>query len=126
MQKIIKNWLLPNSLFLAILCTVVIFVLSMISPNRIPQPSLTHIDKVEHTLAYATLSFLWFCFAKKNHVKFTYISILILLYGIIIEVVQAEYTTNRSGDLYDFIANAIGCAIGYLFFKLVDYLYLEV
>lgn len=43
----------------------------------------------------------------------------VVVYGIIIEVLQATLTTNRSGEFYDVLANCIGGIAGILFVRLL-------
>ncbi len=120
MLQHIKKLLERNDLMLAIIATAIIAILSLI---HLPKIDLgLHIkssDKYLHTLAYFTLSIVW-QFALRNklnqkYVKFVLIFALII-YGIILEVLQYEITSYRTGDLFDEFANTIGIVLGVLVF----------
>lgn len=75
-------------------------------------------DKIVHFVFYfvaGTLGFLFFHEQKGTRVLFRNVLMLIVVFlvffGIIIEVVQERFTMNRSGDVFDALANSIG-AIG--------------
>lgn len=85
-------------------------------------------DKVKHTLAYSILSFFWLlsCHLGKINVKKLHLILIIIIYGVIIEVLQSSLTTYRTGDLLDILANSLGVLLGYIFLKLVNRYYLQV
>ncbi|MDI9364523.1 MAG: VanZ family protein [Flavobacterium sp.] len=45
---------------------------------------------------------------------FLYITLLGILYGVIIEIIQKYFIINRSFDLFDILSDSIGSCIGYL------------
>jgi len=128
MQKIIKVWLERSCFFFAIVCTLLILILSLVRTDYFPTSSFSHIDKLEHCIAYTVLTFFWLITVvlKKPSFSIIYTIGLIISYGVLIEFLQVSLTSYRSGDVLDFIANSIGVLIGYIFFKLLDSLYLEV
>lgn len=129
MQKPIKNLLERNSFVLAVIFSILILVLSLANLQGMPSlGTYQHSDKVKHTIAYSILSFFWVtsCYFGKIKIKSLYVILIILIYGIIIEVLQTSFTSYRTGDLLDILANSLGVFIGYIFFKLVDRIYLQV
>lgn len=118
----IKKLLERNALFIAIFLTLFIAVVSLISFKGVHLVKVDNSDKFGHLLAYFLLSLSWL-FAlnssSKKKIK-TYILILILIsYGIIIEVLQGVLTTYRQADVYDIMANTIGVLFAVILFKKV-------
>ena len=74
-----------------------------------------------HFFAYAALNLSWLIAFKErekiNKVKLL-ISILVLSYGIIIEVLQGIITNYRQADILDILANFIGIILSVVFFSL--------
>jgi len=76
-------------------------------------------DKVVHFIFYfvaAVLGSLFFIETKeKKSIYIKYLKILalsLILFGIIIEVIQGTMTVNRSGDVFDALANSLGVILG--------------
>ncbi|TXD94919.1 teicoplanin resistance protein VanZ [Gillisia hiemivivida] len=88
-------------------------------------------DKMMHLGAYFVLAFVWFFYylfkIQEESLKikgFFNISILIILFGMLIEVLQGALTDYRDPDWADMLANsigvllALGMCLGFLkFFK---------
>jgi len=74
-------------------------------------------DKIYHLLAYGLLCLLWykvlFDFKIKHPIGIAFITCII--YGIIIEVLQGQYTDGRDASIMDSAANGIGVMIVSLF-----------
>lgn len=107
-----KKLLEHNALLLACIATVVLAILSL---SAIPKLNLglniKSGDKYLHILAYFVLSMVWYFALQKKlkNILFKFTLILsIVLYGIILETLQAGITTYRTADLFDAIANTIG------------------
>lgn len=129
MLKRIKNLLERSSLILAIGFSVLIMVLSLAKISYVPNiGEFDNADKVKHLIAYTVLSFFWLlsCQLGKINIKFLNLILIIIIYGVIIEVLQSSLTTYRTGDLLDVLANSTGVILGYLILKLVRPLYLQV
>ena len=87
-------------------------------------------DKIAHLLLFATFAFasLWgyrhlFFNVNYPHRKrlFIIISLISILYGGLTELLQKHLFINRYCNLYDFIADTIGCLLGiFLFHFLVQ------
>ncbi|MCM2302926.1 MAG: VanZ family protein [Flavobacteriaceae bacterium] len=122
MLKRIVNLLEDKSLYIAILLTLLIAYLSFISLNKIiPKLEFGYFDKIAHLISYLSLSFSWFlalCLKNESNLKTIIIVLSITIYGIIIEIIQGNYTPNREADFYDVLANTIGVLIGLVLFIL--------
>ena len=128
MPKLIKNLLVNNSLFFAISSSLLVLILSLVNMEGIPNFTISYTDKFEHVFAYSVISFFWMLSSKLGKVPVSFFSLLliIIVYGIIIELLQLSLTSHRTGDLMDVIANSIGVAIGYIFLKILNRIYLQV
>ena len=117
MLKRIANLLEDKSLYIAIVLTFLIAYLSIISLNNlIPNFEFWYFDKIVHISFYTFLTLSWFlalCLSKIHILKSILIATCISFYGIVIEVIQENYTPNRVGDIYDVIANTIGILFGF-------------
>ena len=76
-------------------------------------------DKVVHFIFYfvaAVLGSLFFIETKEEKsMLIRYLKILalsLIFFGIIIEVIQGTMTVNRSGDVFDALANSMGVILG--------------
>jgi len=112
MLRDIKNLLERNALWLAIVATVAVAILSLGAVPKINTGlNLKSGDKYLHFFAYFTLCFLWF-FALRERLHRYIFRILVplglILYGIILEGLQSGLTTYRTGDIYDALANTAG------------------
>ncbi len=83
-------------------------------------------DKFLHFVAYFGLSILWgvlgsiILFKKRSFRTtatplFLKIGSVLIIYGILIEGLQAWFTTNRMADVWDVVANIIGVLLGLFF-----------
>lgn len=82
-------------------------------------------DKVYHALAYLVYTVVWyltfrFTFAKSHFKALSYVFVLALSYGILIEVLQHYLTVNRQGDYKDVLANVLGTLIAVLVINLIN------
>ena len=76
-------------------------------------------DKLGHFLAYFLLSLSWFS-ALKNKFNNNLIIILLISYGIIIEVLQEVLTVHRQADFKDVLANSMGVILAYLLYQKIN------
>jgi VanZ family protein len=114
---------LKNNTFLvlAILWTVLITYLSIATIDNVAnQIKIENKDKIAHFVFYFLFVFLWF---KANYDKNTpiknsiYILIAGIIYGILMELSQKYFTTNRTPDFFDALANSVGATVGYFAVK---------
>lgn len=128
MLKSINKILEQNSLYLAIIFSLLVLVLSLINVENVPNFNFNYTDKIEHIIAYTVISYFWLLSCKVGKVKLKYLNLLLLIiaYGIIIEVLQTSVTKHRTGDLLDVMANSIGVLLGYVFLKILSRINLQV
>lgn len=115
--------LLKYNLLLAVLWTVLIFILCSTPGHFIPTTSwleLLSFDKFVHASIFFVLTILWLVYFLKANKLSPLISATIILfcisYGGLLEIMQSNVFSQRSGDWLDFIANSFGCLMGWLFF----------
>ncbi|HET8962495.1 MAG TPA: VanZ family protein [Chitinophagales bacterium] len=96
-----------------------ILLLSVIPGQDLPTITFWEIDKIVHTIFYFVLSFTSIIAIKQQYprvpLRFNAIIYgvgLCILYGLCIEIVQGAFLESRSFDLYDLVANFIGCVLG--------------
>lgn len=118
-------------LALAIVYTLLLTYLSLIKLGKISISSFNPTDKMMHLGAYFVMAFVWFFYYLFKNKKesliirgFFNISIGIILFGMLIEVLQGALTDYREPDWADILANsigvllALGTCLGFLkFFK---------
>jgi VanZ family protein len=119
---------MPSKYYLpAFLWAIVILILTMMPGKYIPPVNiwdLTNIDKLAHLFVFAVLMvLLLYGFQKQtqfNPLPFRMLLIAFFIcvsYGLLIEGMQGTLLTDRHFELYDALANAIGCIIGGFLFK---------
>jgi VanZ family protein len=77
-------------------------------------------DKYLHFIAYFTLSLLWYFALRKRLHRYVFRILVpagLIIYGIILEGLQSEFTAYRTGDVYDALANAAGVLGAMLLFN---------
>jgi VanZ family protein len=123
----LMNLLIRYKFFLpAIIWLVVIAVLSGFPGKQLPKIPVWQLDKFVHTFMYLILS-LSLClpfvkqFIDKNNrlplgLKIVFFGII---YGGFMEVLQENIFINRSGNWYDFFANALGAIGGVLILPII-------
>lgn len=81
-------------------------------------PNLLEADKLAHAGAYCVLTtLLIFGFARSGHTFWWAILYSILLaggYGVLLEVIQYSFFPRRYFEVWDIVANIIGCLISIL------------
>jgi VanZ family protein len=123
----LMNLLIRYKFFIpAIIWLAVITVLSGFPGKQLPKIPVWQIDKLVHTFMYLILS-LSLCvpfikqFIEKNNrlplgLKVVFFGII---YGGFMEVLQENIFINRSGNWYDFFANALGAIGGVLILPII-------
>jgi Predicted integral membrane protein len=120
MEKRKKVYLLLIS---SVVWTIIIFVLCTLPPSEIPQTKIPYLDKIAHFGIFFILSILLSLLLNYRTRK-SYFQIIIFatfiafFYGGIIEILQSRYF-NRSGDLYDLIADITGGFLGALIYPII-------
>ena len=102
----LKHW----TLILAVGYTLFITVLSLISLNGIPKLGSSFDDKIYHFGAYMVFVFFWYNYYRTTSSKYKILisASIALAYGTIVEVMQGTFTTYRTEDFADVIANSLG------------------
>jgi VanZ family protein len=119
MKKIIFKYSLQS----AIAWTIIIFILCSTPGQFIPTTSwleLLSFDKFVHASIFFMLTVLWLLYLYKINKQSVFVTVVIMLfcivYGGLLEIMQATLFSNRSGDWLDFIANTFGCILALLIF----------
>ncbi|MBB4035086.1 VanZ family protein [Dysgonomonas hofstadii] len=102
----------------AIVAVIIFYLCCLIPPDDVPDVGFEFFiptDKVVHFLMYfglAGIASFNYVYDKKGHIiilKLLVFAILVpILYGGLIEILQAEFFPLRSGDWYDFLADVLG------------------
>lgn len=106
-----------------IVTLVILYLCCLIPPSDIPNVNnflFLPIDKVVHFLMYVTLSSS--CFFAYIHISITsgkvekwiaflWCMLYPILFGGLIEIIQAKYCPGRSGDWFDFLADSLGVLV---------------
>jgi len=124
----LKKYLLRTP---AIFLTILIFVVSSFSLDRIPAQTILTFDKLIHFIVYAFYTFsVTMAFSTSKSAKLKRNMCLVALfiglaYGALDEIHQL-FVGGRSASIYDWIADALGSILGvYLYSKLSKYKWLS-
>lgn len=105
-----------KSLWIAVFWTLFIVYFSFKTPSGIPNFDFLLADKLVHFGFYFGFVFLWYRYMYfKNKVDRNTKMILVIVavsIGVLIELCQGYLTSNRQADVYDALANSIGCLFG--------------
>jgi hypothetical protein len=82
------------------------------------------LDKVVHVGLFAMLVFLW-CVPLRSRIRevnrlskmYIWITLSFVSYGVVIEFIQRDLIPYRSFDLFDIVADTIGCFTGWVAVK---------
>ncbi len=118
--KLRKLWLTLGWFWLLIIVT-----LSLISIPKIAELSILYIDKIEHTISYFVLMFLFSQCYKAKVIRLAY-ALLFIFLGVSLEFLQG-YTVTRQFEYADMLANTSGVILGLIlsdsfFNKIIRYL----
>ena len=104
---------------------IFIFVACAIPGKDVPQFSILELlafDKWVHAAIFFVLVVLLlrgikFTYPRTAHISVALVALAIAIpYGGLLEIMQGAFFTDRSADLYDFIANAFGATCGVLLY----------
>lgn len=107
-------------LFIAILYTIFVLVVSLVKFDKTPKLSISNTDKIVHFGIYFVFTIVWFmCFIDGKVLKSVTKSIakaagLAFVFGVLIEFLQHINPIARSGDIKDVIANTLGIIVAIL------------
>jgi VanZ family protein len=110
---------------------LIIIILSVIPTNEISSHMWTIVpyeDKIMHFIFYGIFSFLLIraliiYYKKSRPVWLLALAtfVIIFLFGMTLELVQAKFTSYRQGDIIDMIANLTGCIFAILIVFIIPY-----
>lgn len=113
-----------NSFWPAIFWSAIIIILLSIPGSDLPEEtsflSIPYFDKWVHLGIFALFVVLWCWYinarrpATRRTGSFIYITIIAILLGYIMELVQKYFVPNRDYDLWDVVADAVGALAGLL------------
>ncbi len=96
------------------------YILAVLPQENVPELTPFN-DKGNHFLAFSVLTLL---LLHAYRVKYLTAFILMMLYGVLIEVSQL-FAVNRHGELLDVLADTLGVVIGMLLYWLIERFYLR-
>lgn len=103
-------------LWLAVLWTLAIAVLCLVSFKKLPTVKLTGADKYVHAIFHLVFTGLWYLYLKFQNKKPLMLAFFAsLVYGSLIEILQGVFTETRKADPEDVLANTTGALIAVLF-----------
>ncbi|MEX0811555.1 MAG: VanZ family protein [Chitinophagales bacterium] len=113
--------------FTPVIIWLLLILFSAILPgNEIPETGFKGFDKIVHISIYAVLCFLLkialhkqFVYSYRSYRVKYYAVTIAFLYGFLMELIQHLFTSNRSFELLDILANTVGCMVGVLIFAFV-------
>lgn len=122
MMQLIKNLSEPKNLLIVCVLYTGIITVFLLVPISTGISTKLPIDKLVHIVINAALIFLWLSYFYKKEILKEWkglgiVFFLTVIYGIIIEICQEHLTTSRSADMFDVMANIIGCLSGLLVFN---------
>lgn len=108
---------------LSIAWAILIFVLCTLPPSSLPKVKILHLDKVAHFGVFfvqsVLLSLLFSFQTRKSYFQIIFLSTLLaFVYGGLIEILQGAFY-NRSGDVYDLVADIFGGFVGAVLYPIV-------
>ena len=117
---------LTRNSYPGILCGIVILILTGLPGSYLPHVKpVVGLDKVVHTLMYATFAFLCIWGYRKQFVsndkayrkRALILAVVIsIAYGGLTELMQEYLVPSRTGDWIDFLADGIGTLLGVTLF----------
>lgn len=106
------------NLVLAIGWTIMIAFLCLVKMGDLPSLniSISNIDKYVHITFHFVFIMLWGFYSWQKHSKIELkkirnILLISVAYGILIEIMQEEFTTTRHADIMDVAANCTGALL---------------
>ena len=103
----LKNALIHSS---TAIYTTTIGVLSLAHLTEVPKLNTGFDDKIAHFILYAGLCLLWFMslYVLKQKSSLLLASLLSIVFGAVIEILQGVVTIYRTTDVFDLVANCLG------------------
>ena len=105
-------------LYAAIFWSILIIYFCLKNANDLRHINIVGFDKVIHVVFHFVFTVLWFLYVQKKFISTKKIRLALgsfvfsFLFGIVIEIMQETFTTTRSADLFDILANLLGAFLG--------------
>jgi len=117
MQKLINKLLEGNRLSLITgAYSILVTILFLMPGSDIPGVEIPFIDKWVHIGLFLALSLLWTLLLDRKDLAYTkamvLLFLLLLFYGMVIELIQHTLLPTRTADPWDVLANTIGILLG--------------
>ncbi len=113
--KTTKHLLVLKNVYLsaAIIWTCSIIFLCLASISNLPNVGVNNADKYVHFTFHFLFVIFWGLYFNNKNVKNRNRTVILLfmislLFGILIELAQQKFTTTRTADIYDVLANTNG------------------
>ncbi len=105
----LKKW----ALLIVVIYATVLTIASLIHLGGVPSLGSSFDDKIYHFIAYFLFTVLVYNYCKVRQFKNANVisAVVVIVYGIIIEVLQQTITSYRTLDIYDVFANALGVVV---------------
>lgn len=105
---------------LAMLWTLLIFILCFLPGNDLPDVRIPFIDKWAHLVLFGIFTLLWLFANPSRDIRNLLLLLFITIFmGWLVEYIQGNFVPGRSQDQMDTLADAVGGAIGILIFALL-------
>ena len=103
----LKNVLIYS---VTIVYTISIVVLSLAHLTKVPELNTGFEDKIAHFVLYAGLCLFWFMsfHILKSKSSLLLASLLSIVFGAVIEILQGVVSIYRTADVFDLVANCLG------------------
>jgi VanZ family protein len=104
---VLKNVLIYS---VTIVYTISIGVLSLAHLTKVPELNTGFDDKIAHFVLYAGLCLFWFMsfHILKSKSSLLLASLLSIVFGAVIEILQGVVSIYRTADVFDIVANCLG------------------
>ena len=107
----------PARIGLYVLAALILLVLCVLPTEDLPATATS--DRTEHTVAWFVLTVTGYALAPDRRWQ---IPAFAIFYGVFVEVLQGLAPTGRHSDFADFLADALGVALGVGAFLLTRWL----
>jgi len=104
---VLKNTLIHSA---TVIYTTSIGILSLAHLTELPEFNTGFDDKIAHFILYAGLCLFWFMsfHVLKTKSSLLIASLLSIVFGGVIEILQGVLSIYRTTDIFDFVANCLG------------------
>lgn len=116
-------------LYAVLACYLLVLGFLSLNPwlRPVTRPGMLSPDKFDHALAYGGLAVILYAVLRirlLRHGPQAWLAALLgaSAIGVLVEIAQTLFTTNRTGSIEDAVANVIGAAFGLVAYRIVSLL----